>query len=76
LSGKLLGYGLEFDVAELRALEPSVEYRHNNLFTFPDKYSNPSYSGTDFSARASFLLTLRPLLESIKSLLEILRTIL
>jgi hypothetical protein len=78
LSGKLLGYGLELGIAELRAVEPSVEYRHNNLFTFPDKYSNPSYSGTDFSARASFLLTLRSLLEdeNIKSLLEILRTFL
>jgi hypothetical protein len=70
LSGKFLGFGLEFDVADLRAVEPSVEYRHNNLFTLPDKYSNPNYSGTDFTARASFLLTLRPLLEGIKSFLR------
>jgi hypothetical protein len=62
----LLGSDLEFDVAEARTPELRVEYRHNNLFTLPDKYSNPNYSGTDFSARASFLLTLQPLLESIK----------
>jgi len=70
LSGKFLGFGLESDIADLRAVEPSVEYRHNNLFTLPDKYSNPNYSGTDFTARASFLLTLRPLLEGIKSFLR------
>jgi hypothetical protein len=74
LSGKLLGSGLELDIAELRAPEFRVAYRHNNLFTFPDKYSNPNYSGTDFSARISYLLTLRPLLEGIESLRKILRT--
>jgi hypothetical protein len=62
----LLGSDLELDIAELRPLELRAEYRHNNLFTFPDKYSNPNYSGTDFSARFSFLLTLQPLFESIK----------